>query len=116
MDASPTLRPRAELQRVHERMTRVQAAERAADEPDPTAPMTEATLAALEWVLGRRSASPLLGRTEVAATDPEEIERERRAATRMLEREEDMDPRGHSYVSGVEDTLMWVRGLSVSRL
>lgn len=112
MDASLTLRPQGELEGAYRHEVRLR------DELQEDAPLSESLnyatgiLAALEWILGQTDTSPLSGEAGNDVTGPEELDRERRPASRMLRGEEPMDSRGRKYVSGVETALMWAVGLS----
>jgi hypothetical protein len=69
---------------------------------------TRGQLAAVGWVLGEETVSPLSEQTGVDASDPRVIDSEWALSERMLRREIPMDRRGQKYVVGVEHALMWV--------
>ncbi len=79
---------------------------------DPDDTYTLGKIAALEWVLGAAKLTPLSCRVGINGTDPREIDRETTYAADMLYRRIEMDRRGHIFVSGVEETLMWARSQS----
>lgn len=112
MYASPTLRTRAELVAAHQQARNDLAADQASATLARFVPHSEGILATLGWVLGDTDRAPLTTAVGVNVTDPEQVERERRVASRMLHGEEPMHYRGRMYVSGVETALMWAAGLA----
>lgn len=116
MDASTTRRPNEEVNStcIYWADIRDDLAKRTP--PAEAAAYPSGIVAALRWLLGEAERSPILGRMGLDLTNPEEVDRERRAATRMLQGEEQMDQRGQAYVSGVETALMWAYGLSDASL
>jgi hypothetical protein len=79
------------------------------DRYDPEGLGALGQIAALEWMLGIAGLTPLSGRAGIDGSDPREIDRETTYAVDMLSRQREMDRRGHIFVSGVEETLMWAR-------
>lgn len=112
VDTSIALRSHEQLAGAYRRIERLREEIAQAEDDEPYAPVHDGEAAALAWVLGRSAVSPVMGRQGPKATDVHEIERERQAATRMLQGEDEMDSRGQSYVVGAESALMWACGLS----
>ncbi len=107
-----TMQPRAEIEagrdRVRSDLEQFVTLSQQPLDPRATA-YPRGQLAAVAWVLGEETTSPLSGQTSADVSDPRVIDREWALSERMLRREIPMDHRGQKYVVGVEHALMWVR-------
>ena len=108
---SAAMQPRGEIEAARDRV-RSELEQFLTLSPQPPNPRATAyprgELAAVKWVLGEESTSPLSGQAGVDVSDPRVIDSEWALSERMLRREIPMDRRGRSYVVGVEHALMWI--------
>ena len=108
MAIEAALRPRTEIQAAADNVTANREIYRQHPKASRHIPRVDGELAALEWVLGLADQSPVTASAGADVTVREELDRERRAATDMLYGRIPAHRAGAMYISGVEETLMWI--------